>query len=66
MLFDESYDMLDDDKRLGHVLAQLNGFSVDSMFAKINTAEVQDILEHNLQQALNLSQKMVDIESKMS
>jgi hypothetical protein len=66
MLFDESYDTLDDDKRLGHVLAQLNSFDVESMFAKINTAEVQDILEHNLQQALNLSQKMVDIESKMS
>ena len=66
MLFDESYDTLDDDKRLDHVLAQLSGFSVDSMFAKINTAEVQDILEHNLQQALNLSQKMVDIDSKMS
>ena len=65
MLFDESYDTLGDGKRLGHVLAQLNGFSVESMFAKINTAEVQDILEHNLQQALKLSQKMVDIRNKM-
>jgi hypothetical protein len=65
MLFDEKYDTLNDNKRLGYVLGQLNGFTIDSMIAKIDTPEVQAILEHNLQQAVKLSQKMVDIRNKM-
>jgi hypothetical protein len=65
MLFDEKYDTLNDDKRLGHVLAQLNNFTIEDFNTKVNSDEVQDILNHNYNICLKLSQKMVDIRNKM-
>ena len=46
-IFDESYDSMEDDKRIYHVLNQLTSFTCEKLHNKIYTQETELILEHN-------------------
>jgi hypothetical protein len=46
-IFDESYDSLDDDERMNHVLEQLKGLSIEQMHIDMYSLETAEILQHN-------------------
>ena len=46
-LFDESYDHMNDNKRLQYVLDQLLNLRIDDLHSKINSNEITNIVEHN-------------------
>lgn len=46
-MFDESYDSLDDDQRIHHVLNQLPSLTVNYVHNKVYSESVSDAVEHN-------------------
>jgi len=52
-IFDESYDQLPDEKRLGSILQQVNTIDKLELHDKIFCQETKDILEHNKEVALD-------------
>lgn len=60
-IFDESYDSMEDDKRIYHVLKQLTNFTLEKLQNKIYTRETELILEHNYKFAKELIEKSTKI-----
>lgn len=50
-MFDESYDSLDDNNRLSHVLNQLKGLTNEEVHKKFYSEDVQNAIEHNYKHA---------------
>lgn len=54
-IFDESYDNLDDQYRMQHILSQINNIDKNVLHDKIFSEETREILEHNKEVARQLA-----------
>jgi hypothetical protein len=54
-IFDESYDTLEDQYRLKHILSQINNIDKNVLHDKIFSEETKEILEHNKEVARQLA-----------